>query len=173
MRAFTPQSLPILPRLHRPSTEPDAVDGRRIGAADRYAAWRRREALDDALAAGIDPRRGAALALRAGQIGSARYRARLAAEIDGVLASTRLHAARTSPCDLEICREEVEVARDALTELAERLWDRRPVDSRGVAMTARLLRDPASPMFSGAPNDALWRAVRAARRALDATPDRP
>jgi hypothetical protein len=61
----------------------------------------------------------------------------------------------------------VDACRGDLQRLAADLTTSEPVSSEGVRMAKRLLTDPASPVYSGGPEE-LSNAVRAARRALEA-----
>jgi hypothetical protein len=110
--------------------------------------WLARD-LDRRLAKGADPMQSDELSLRAGQLGSAATRSRLAAALRSAvetangrhppLISTRLRC------------PEIRENEDLLLALAERLRSGEPVGVAGLAITARLVTDRSSPMYrSGA-----------------------
>jgi hypothetical protein len=105
--------------------------------------WRARE-LDRRLAAGADPMESDDLSLRTAKLGSARTRARLAAELRAavVLADAPFDPLRMPPVRLR--RGEIHANRELLLELADRLRADRPVGVEGLARVARLAREPAS-----------------------------
>lgn len=126
-----------------------------------WRAWRRRNELDGLLIEGVDPHSSRELALRARRLTEGSDR--LAAELESAVAA--VDARHPSRFAIDLCCDEVRAARGALLGLAEQL--RRPGGRpQGVALTRRLLRDPASPLYEPAANDDLWRAARAASRAL-------
>jgi HAMP domain-containing protein len=132
----------------------------------RAFAMLRHSALDRRLAAGADATGDRQLAVRAWQITRTSVRERVAAALDAIL----IDAERPRPhhgAAVCVCGEEVEVARDEILRLAERLRDRRPVRPRGVALARQLLTDGVGPLYVASPNDELWRQVRRAVAALD------
>ena len=138
--------------------------GSRPGVGLRLRTWWRRDRLDEQLAQGIDPRKSAELVLRGEQLSNRAERARLAKALDGVV-----QEAGEPPAFLRLLarRAEVRASADELRALAHRLRDDLPVDPRGVAMTALLLSDGESPLFSRWASVPLREAVRSARLALD------
>jgi hypothetical protein len=145
---------------HRHRAFPDHT----IGAlAGHWRAWRRRDELDRLLINGAHAEASAELTLRARQLTDNDHCHRLAAELESVVAAVAgLEPSRHA---VDLCADEVRAARGALLELAGQLR-REPCLPRGVAMARRLLRDPSSPLYHPAANDDLWRAARAASRAL-------
>jgi hypothetical protein len=130
----------------------------------QWRQWSRRDALDRLLIDGAPPDSSPELALRAVRLTRDSHRFRLAAELDAIVsAADRGEHSRTA-LDLRI--EEVRAARAALLDLAARLCNG-PCGARGVAMTRRLLRDPASPVYEPAARDPLAHAAGAALLALD------
>jgi hypothetical protein len=123
--------------------------------------WKRNQ-LDEALAAGADPRAGAELGVRASQLRSEPERARLASTLlDPVVAGRvrGLLAIGSQPRRAALKRN-----LDELVPLAERLCDGHAIDVRGAAMTARLVSDTQGPLYR---KGDLRHALRAARMALD------
>jgi hypothetical protein len=133
-----------------------------------WRVWRRRDELDRLLAAGARPDSSAELECRALQLTTANSRHGLAGELESVVAAVEEPATSRLAPDLRV--DEVRDASDELLELAQRLYRPDPCDSRGAALCRRLLRDPLSPLYEPAPDDALRRAVATARRALDLPP---
>jgi hypothetical protein len=128
-----------------------------------WRAWRACDQLDGLLIDGVDPESSAELALRARRLTDGSHR--LAAELESAVAA--VDAREPSRFAIDMCCDEVRAARGALLALAAQLREPGGLP-RGVALTRRLLRDPASPLYEPAANDDLWRAVRAASRALGA-----
>jgi len=124
----------------------------------------RRNRLDHELALGADPAASAALGLRTVQLRSRNERARLA----NALVETLGDARRGEPVTIRVRpqRPVVRACADDLMALVLRLRDDHPVDVRGIAMTARLASDGASPLRRGGDVD-LHHAIRAAHMALD------
>jgi hypothetical protein len=123
--------------------------------------WRRNQ-LDAELSAGADPSASAELSERASQLRSEPVRARLANTlVDPVVAgrARELLTIRARPRRTALKRN-----LDELVPLIERLCDGRPIDVRGAAMTARLVRDTQGPLYR---KGDLRQALRAARMALD------
>jgi hypothetical protein len=132
--------------------------------AGAWQAWRRRDELDDRLIAGADPAGTPALARRARRLTAVACRDSLACELDAVVAAAHTRCGSRA---LDLRVPEVRAAEPALAALAARLRGSDPCRPGGVALCRRLLRDPRSPLYEPAPNDELWRAARAALRALD------
>ena len=142
---------------------------------DRVAATRRptvflrarvalhADRLVEDLARGADPTASAALGLRAQQL--LRGRARLADRVERVLDHARTRSVAFTAA-APVRRAEVRDCAEDLLALAARLRDGRAVDVQGVAMTAQLLRDGASPLYTPGVQS-LRHSVRAARLALD------
>lgn len=123
--------------------------------------WRRNQ-LDDELSAGADPSTSAELSERASQLRSEPVRARLASTLVDPLVAGRprgLLAIGSRPRRAALKRN-----LDELVLLLERLCDGHPIDVRGAAMTARLVRDTQGPLYR---NGDLRHALRSARMALD------
>jgi hypothetical protein len=106
--------------------------------------WLARD-LDRRLAKGADPMQSDELSLRAGQLGSAGTRSRLAATLRAAvetangrhppLISTRLRC------------PEIRENEELLLAIADRLRSGDPLGVEGLAMTARLVNDRSSPMY--------------------------
>ena len=112
----------------------------RSGPSLAVRVWTRvrRNRLDQELALGTDPAASAALSLRAAQLRSRTERARLANALVEAVGDAR----RGEPVTIRV-RPQRAVVRDSaddLLGLVLRLRDDRPVDVRGAAMTARLVR---------------------------------
>ncbi len=125
----------------------------------------RRNHLDQELALGADPAVSAALGLRAAQLRSRNERARLANALVEAVGDAR----RGEPVTIRVRpqRAVVRACADDLMALVLRLRDDHPVDVRGLAMTARLVSDGASPLRRTGEVD-LDHAIRSAHMALDA-----
>jgi hypothetical protein len=123
--------------------------------------WRRNR-LDEALAAGADPRASAELSVRASQLGSEPERARLANTLVSpvVAGGTRGLVAIGAPARRAALKRNL----DELVPLAERLCDGYAIDVRGAAIAARLVSDTEGPLYRGGD---LRLALRTARMALD------
>jgi hypothetical protein len=106
--------------------------------------WRAAD-LDRRLAAGADPMQRDELSLRAGQLGSAGTRSRLAAALrEAVAVANGRHAPLIST---RLQRPEIRENEDLLLALADRLSDGEPLGVEGLAKTARLVDDRSSPMY--------------------------
>ena len=152
-----------IPQL-RPAPHDSA--GRPPGLALRMRTWWQRHRLDDQLADGVDPATGAELTLRAAQLRSPVTRSELANALVEALGDAR--APNLVPFTAMGRRQRAEVLEcaDDMLALALRLQDEQPIEIRGAAMTARLLRDGAVPLDQDGDQN-LGHAVRAARLALD------
>ncbi len=150
------------PRHDRRDRDRDAAPAARA----RAVASMRRLALDRRLAEGAAIADDPALTARAWQITRLAARRRLASSLVGLLREVD-RPMRARGAIVPICRAEVDVARDEIVLLAERLRDPRPVRPRGVALVRRLLTDGCGPLYVASPNDELWRQLRRAMTALD------
>jgi hypothetical protein len=118
------------------------LGGIRLRCTTRWRA----PSLDRRLAEGADPIESDQLALRVGQLcapatrarlaGALRLTVRLASEYPPAWTSTRLRTA------------DIRNSGELLLALADRVADDEPVGVRGLAMTARLLNGPRSPLYS-------------------------
>jgi hypothetical protein len=134
-------------------------------AARTRMRWTR-ERLDEELARGADPGKSAQLMLRAAQLRSRSERSRLANALVAALGDAR--GANLGAFRMKTRRQQAvirEYADDVLA-LVGRLRDDRPVETRGVAMAARLVDDGASPLHRKGGQD-LQHELRAVRFALD------
>jgi hypothetical protein len=123
--------------------------------------------LDGLLAGGADPMDSDELSLRVGQLGSARSRARLACALRGVV---ELGDGQPEPFGMprsQIRRAEIRASRELLLELAERVDSRGPVGVVGLALTALLIGDRASPLYDGDPHRSLAATAFTALVALE------
>ena len=105
--------------------------------------------LDAALAAGVDPDSDAALALRARQLTRPRHRRKLASSVERLVAEVDAAPAAHLSSAVPVRRDLVLEARETLLALAGALRDVEPIDATGVALTLRLITDPASPLYAG------------------------
>jgi hypothetical protein len=132
----------------------------------RLVTWRRSSALDRELAAGVDPLTSDELSLRAGQLQSAKSRARLAYGLRGAVnLSGRPFDPLVLPPSL-IRGSEVRANKDLLLELAERV-EATPVSTEGLARTSVLIGDGSSPMYRGSAGPPLRVAAFEALLALE------
>ncbi len=114
----------------------------------RLLTLSRSSTLDRQLAAGVDPLTSDELSLRAGQLQSAKGRARLACGLRGAVnRSVRPFDPLALPPSL-LRRSEVQENMDLLLELADRVTAA-PVSTEGLARTSMLIADGSSPMFHG------------------------
>jgi hypothetical protein len=134
-------------------------------AARTRMRWTRKR-LDEELARGADPGKSAQLMLRAAQLRSRSERSRLANALVAALGDAR--GPNLGAFRMKIRRHHAVVREyaDDLLALADRLRDDRPVETRGVAIAARLVDDSASPLHRNGGQD-LQHEIRAARFALD------
>jgi hypothetical protein len=142
----------------------------------RVVARLRFATLDEALAAGVEPESGPALALRAERLIAPPERRRLARSLRFNVHEARERRSRLrapSPAaapPLPASGPHVASAADELLELAHVLDGADPVDVRGVALVSVLLTDGGSPLHY---NRGAKRLVAAARAAGDALALRP
>lgn len=122
--------------------------------------------LDAELAAGIDPSRDPALALRADQLTRPRYRRRIAASVQHLVDDADSDRGWWLSAAIPFLRDQASEARGTLLSLAGALRDVEAVDPRGVAMTLRLITDPASPLYARTARGALQLRAHAALRCL-------
>jgi len=148
-----PFPLPRFDTPLRPSRPPLSVRMR--------TRWRRNR-LDAEISTGADPNASAELSERAAQLRSAPVRAELANTLVAPLVGGR--ASELLSIGARPRRAALERDLEELVPLIERLCDGRPIDVRGAAMTARLVKDTRGPLYRGGD---LRRALRAARLALD------
>lgn len=133
----------------------------------RYVTARKGRDLDEQLARGTDPIASDELSLRAGQLGSARSRARFACVLRGAV---ELADAPYDPARLGrpvIRRAQVQENRELLLELADRLRVGGYLGVQGLALTSLLVGDGVSPLFSTAGRGSLTMSVNRALLALD------
>jgi len=124
--------------------------------------WVRLDAahLDARLAAGEDPRAGAALQCRSGQLVSGRTRRRIADAVEQVCFKRRERALFSAVIPTD--GQAVEIARPALAQLAWALRSRESVQPGGVALTQLLLTDGASALYRPAYPEQLYEVARRA-----------
>ncbi|HLL92465.1 MAG TPA: hypothetical protein VK252_05950 [Solirubrobacteraceae bacterium] len=133
----------------------------------RLRVYCRRRRLDEMLADGASPKASPELTLRAGQLTGERHRRALADSLEAVVATAQ-GSIRGRSATPPLARRDVRAASAALIGLARDLREDANVDSRGVALTQRLLTDGTGPIYIYGPNDALWHAAREATAALHA-----
>ena len=133
-------------------------------------AWLRavllRGRLDAQLAAGLDPQSDPALALRAKQLIHARNRRRLARSVEHLVEEVEADRNWWLSAAVPFLRDQVVEARGTLVALAGALRDAEPINPRGVAMTLRLITDPASPLYVRTATGALQLQASAALDAV-------
>ena len=139
--------------------------GRPAGLALRMVTWSRRDLLDDRLAHGADADISAELTLRAAQLRSPETRSKLANTLVEELGRARAGGLVPYTATGRRKRAEVLESADDLLALVTRLRDEQPIEVRGAAMAARLLRE--GPRFERDNDRSLGNAVRSARLALD------
>jgi len=131
----------------------------------RLVARLRAPELDAALAAGASPDSSAPLSLHAHALISAKNRRKLSQEILQILHKAEQPRSVFDPT-VPICRRKVLNVRELFEELADRLQDRNPVATHGVAKVQRLLRDGAGPLYEHPGADDLRSPLEAAIAAL-------
>jgi hypothetical protein len=147
------------------------------GLSLRCVVWWRARELDRQLAAGVDPLQSDELSLRAGQLGSARNRRRVACALRGAveLAERDVYPVAMAPYPVAVAahpirRAAVRANRELLLEIAERLCRCDPVGVRGLAMTSRLVDDRRAPLYRDNADRPLPVAAFEALVALDRGP---
>jgi hypothetical protein len=133
----------------------------------RCLTWWRAKALDERLAAGVDPLESDELSLRAGQLGSAKTRTRLARGLEGAVELGDRQIPPVSAPQVLLRRSEVRACRTPLLQLAERVRAAGPHDVQGLAITSFLVSDRASPLYQRDPSRSLSAVARAALVALE------
>ncbi len=141
---------------------------RRASLRERLEARWRAHFLDAQLARGVAPEAGAALALRAHDLGEPRTRLALARGVQRVLDEARFPQ-RPSRSRVPICKAEVVAAADELDELAKRLRGPGLLASRGLAAVRLLLTDGCGPLYLRGTGGELRVAVSRAFDALEPT----
>ena len=136
------------------------------GLALRMRTWWRRDRLDDQLAHGADPDARAELTLRAAQLRSPVTRSKLANALVEELGHARAGGLVPYSATGRRQRAEVLESADELLALARRLRDEQPIEVRGAAMAARLLREGPTRLERDG-DRSLGNAIRSARLALD------
>ena len=131
----------------------------------RVLVFVRRGRLDRELAEGVDPGSDRVLALRAGQLCTARARCsvarRLRRRLRGVERASVLQTRFLGLPGAEILAES-----EALIELVERLERRGTVEPMGVALARMLVTDPLSPLAVASEPGSLYTVVRLATLAM-------
>ena len=147
------------------------------GVLLRWTTWWRSRELDRQLAAGADPLQTDELSLRAGQLGSARSRRRVACALRGTVELARRDAypvgATAYPVAVAarpIRRAAVRANSELLLEIAERLCSCDSVGVRGLAMALRLIEDRRGPLYRDNADRPLTVAAFEALVALDRGP---
>jgi hypothetical protein len=123
--------------------------------------------LDRRLAEGVNLAGDPLLTLRAERLVTPAARARVAAGLEGVVATAQKPRTPFSAA-VPIRRGAVRGARRELMALAGDLRHLRSVRARGVAMAERLVTDPCSPLYIARSSDEVVSAVRAAAAWLPA-----
>ena len=141
---------------------------RRARLRERIAARWGAHFLDAQLAHGVAPEAGAALALRAHDLGEPRVRLALAHGVQRVLDEAR-SPQRPSRSRVPVCNAEVMAAADELDELAKRLRSPGLLASRGIAIVRLLLTDSRSPLYLRGASGELRVVVSRAFEALEPT----
>jgi hypothetical protein len=133
----------------------------------RFITWRQAHDLDEQLARGTDPITSDELSLRAGQLASARTRARFACVLRGAV---ELAHAPFDPFRMGrpvIRRAQVQENRELLGELADRLRAGGYLRAQGLAITSLLVGDGVSALYSTTARRSLNATVGHALLALD------
>jgi hypothetical protein len=125
----------------------------------------RRGILDRLLAAGMDPALDPELRLRAAQITEAKRRCALSASLQDAVRAT--HRPPRWSAAVPLARSAIREAAPELRLLAECLAGIAAPAPQGVALTAQLVRDPSSPLYTPGSPEALTAAARIAHRALN------
>jgi hypothetical protein len=158
---------PLVILRPQPSTG-ELLVTRRASLRERIAARCRAHFLDAQLARGVAPEAGAALALRAHDLGEPRIRLALARGVQRVLDEARSRH-RPSRSRVPLCNAEVMAAADALDELAKRLRSPGLLAARGLASVHLLLTDGRNPLYLCSATGELRVTVSRAFEALEPT----
>ena len=105
------------------------------------------------------------LSLRAGQLGSAGTRVRLASALRGAVELANGHRAPLVTTRLR--RPAIQENDELLLALADRLRDGGPLGVQGLAMTARLLKDRSGPLYRSSVSGSLCGTALEALAALE------
>jgi hypothetical protein len=124
-----------------------------------------RFALDQALAAGVDPSTCGRLGRRARSLRKPKSRHKIAADIERTLEAADNRPPRLSAA-APLNRRAIRELRPLLLTLADDLRADEPVEPRGVAITRQLLMDSCSPLYGQVDPGELEEEVRRARAAL-------
>jgi hypothetical protein len=129
--------------------------------------------LDRELAAGTSPETSAALAARASQLTSTRFRRDLATSVQRILVATvepppviPLRSATCYPPQLPLRRARIRQSAGPLAEMAGHLTTPGPVPVQGVAMASQLLADGTGPLYYEACGNDLGDIIEKVARAL-------
>jgi hypothetical protein len=142
------------------------------GVVASLRVWRRRDALDTAIARG-DRLKGE-LAVRARQLTRRHATAALAGELDSALAWALEAEGPSHPGAIDISRDAIAGVAPELRQLIEGLRSNEPPEPGGVALAKRLVRDIDSPLYEPARPDELRAAIAAAITGLGpVAPQRP
>ena len=160
--------MPRLVTLRPPESSGELLVTRRARVRERIAARWRTRCLDAQLARGVAPEAGAALALRAHELGEPRIRRALAHGVQRVLDEAR-YPHRPSRSRVHPCKAEVMAAADVLDELARRLRAPGLLAARGLASVHLLLTDVRSPLYLRGAAGELRVTVSRAFEALEPT----
>lgn len=162
--------------MSRATPSRQSLDGLYLAASRRGAspvlriralARLRRAALDRHPAACADGAGHRESRARAWLITRHSARERLATELESLLVEAERSCGQRGG---GICLDEIEVARDEIARVAQRLREPYRVRPAGVALARRLLADTGGPLFAPSGNDELYRQVRRAAVALDRNP---
>jgi hypothetical protein len=134
--------------------------------ATRLRAWWRRQDLDRALAAGVDPSQNDALTLRAAQLTNAATLRRLATSIEAATDLAAMGGPRPTEL-IQLRRRAILDARPALLGLALRLRDPGVVGPRAAAMASHLVSSADSPLYENPLNASLSAYAQEASAEID------
>ena len=121
--------------------------------------------LDRQLANGTDPILSDELSLRAGQLGSQRNRTRLYHALRRALEIAT--GAHPPLIGTKLRRQTIQENEELMLALSSRLRDGGPLGVEGLAITARLVDDPSSPLYRARERRPLEASLLQALRALD------
>jgi hypothetical protein len=131
----------------------------------RVLTWWTAADLDRRLADGADPMLSDELSLRVGQLGSVGRRTRLSRALREAVDLAKGN--RAPLITTRIRRAEIRENYELLLALADRLRDGEPLGAQGLAMTARLVADRASPLYRSGLTGSLPAKALEALTALD------